>query len=181
MLLSLGGRESEPKQTNESTLEAGNSSRAMHQVWVAGPIPKSKEEGAGLLYDEPDRAMNHMDAATWPPKFVELSSAWVYRVVRNEGIPHTTCYTTWPTTFGNRAGLRSMWKNKGRAARDYNEEEHVTTMQADSAAFRNRVALSPKRQRTQSHCSSTDMANLSCSDGTVSFWLVLRSMTSITL
>ena len=92
------------------------------KFWTKNDIPTSKEDGAAFLYDEPDHAMTS-DAATWPPRYVDLSSAWVYKVVRNEDIPHTTRYAMWPTTFGSKAGLQSAWKNKGRAAKVLNEDD----------------------------------------------------------
>ena len=118
-------RKSKTALTNEPTNETAESSTAMINVWVKGQIPKTKQEGASILYDEPGHAIDHLDAGTWPPMFVLLSSAWVHRVVRNENIPHTTRYTAWPTTFGSKAGLQSTWRNMGSAARVFNEEQNT--------------------------------------------------------
>ena len=92
-------------------------------LWVNGMNPMTKGEGAQILYDEPDHIFSHTDTSTWPPKFVDLSSFWVYKIVKNELIPHCTRYTYWPNTFSSIRGLQASWKNKGKAPRVFNVEK----------------------------------------------------------
>ena len=45
----------------------------------------------------------------WTPRYVDLSSLWVYKVMRNEKIPYSVRYQMWPNTFNSKAGLQSRW------------------------------------------------------------------------
>lgn len=79
------------------------------------------EEGADILYDEPRHAINSMDRESWTPRYVDLSSLWVYKVVRNENIPRSVRYQMWPNTINSKAGLQSGWQMKGRLSITYSK------------------------------------------------------------
>ena len=84
-------------------------------LWVEGMIPKSRMEGVNILYNEPSHNFDHRDESTWPPKYVDLSSSWVYTIVKNEAITARIRHVYWPNTFGTNLGLHWTWQNKGNA------------------------------------------------------------------
>ena len=99
------------------------SSKVRQQTrWVEGDNPTSRKEGEGILYDEPDHEFDHADTTTWPPRFVDLSSFWVYKVVKDANISQAIRFANWPSTFNSRRGIQQGWKNKGKAPRVFDEE-----------------------------------------------------------
>ena len=90
--------------------------------WVEGNNPTSRKEGEGILYDEPDHEFDHADTTTWPPRFVDLSSFWVYKVVKDANISQAIRFGNWPSTFNSRRGIQQEWKNKGKAPRVFDKK-----------------------------------------------------------
>ena len=74
--------------------------------WTSELSPTNKEEGSGIVYDEPPKPLTR-DEGTWPPKFVVLSSLWAFKVIVEESIPSSIRYTYWPSTFSSKAGFQS--------------------------------------------------------------------------
>ena len=59
------------------------------------------------------------------PEFVDLLSFWVYKIVRDENIPHALRYQTWPIPFNSKAGLQPGCQTRGRARRVFDDERDI--------------------------------------------------------
>ena len=58
---------------------------------------------------------------TYTPRYVELSSMWVYIVVRSPFIPQEVRYQRWPHVFPSKEPLRQSWANKGLAPKFWSD------------------------------------------------------------
>ena len=106
-----------------STDDAGDMSRKSqrYNVWKEGDGDGEKDDPNPKFYNEPPHRIVEGDEDTYPPRFVELSSMWVYLVVRAAFIPQEVRYQRWPHVFPSKDPLRQSWTNKGRAPKIWSD------------------------------------------------------------
>ena len=86
-------------------------------IWKEGDGNGRKNDSSPKLYDEPPHKLVENDDTTFPPKYVDLSSMWVYQIVRCHFISQKMRYERWPAVFPSKEPLRSGWTNKGLPAK----------------------------------------------------------------
>ena len=95
--------------------------RSSRNIWKEGDGDGRKDDPSPKLYDQPPHKIVDKDESTYPPKFVDLSAMWVYRVVRCPFISHEERYARWPHVFPSKGPLRPSWVNKGQAPRIWSD------------------------------------------------------------
>ena len=86
-------------------------------IWKEGDGEGKKGDPNPKLYNEPPHKIVKEDKTTYPPKYVDLSSMWMYQVVRSPFINQEERYQRWPAVFPSKEPLRPNWFNKGLAPR----------------------------------------------------------------
>jgi hypothetical protein len=101
------------------------SRKSQRFLWKQGDGDGKKEDLHPKLYDEPPHELVDGDEATYPPKYVELSSMWVYQVVRCPFISQEVRYQRWPAVFPSKDPLRTSWINKGLTPKVWSDVRQV--------------------------------------------------------
>lgn len=115
-----------PSLRIQPDIAAGTTSRKSQRfLWKQGDGDGKKEETHPKLYNEPPHKLVEGDETTYPPKYVELSSMWVFQIVRCPFISQDIRYQRWPGVFPSKDPLRVSWINKGLAPKVWSDVRQV--------------------------------------------------------
>ena len=91
--------------------------KSERHIWKEGDGNGRKNDTSPKLYNQPPHKLVEDDETTFPPKYVDLSSMWVYQIVRCHFISQKMRYARWPAVFPSRDPIRVVWTNKGLPAK----------------------------------------------------------------